>query len=295
MRKSYLVMAIALVSLAGCALATTAKAAEAKTAKGLISLKVDLALPTSGKDLTPLPGTLKLGWSPFVAPGWADMYLHDGTWENGSQGTEPPKTKGIAGSGVHVKIDAGRGGNGGFYVHGMCRAEGGKTTGKPKGGPIANGWFHNIKRGGDFWSDILLRINGLPAGEYEMTMYHNHWEAKSEETRNCLDQKSKMPNMARIYAIPLPSDAEPDYAENWSMGEGTDGGVKSIKSAKKVKVTSALFDEDVSKSVIGFKTDGTNDVLVVIAGSDASYEDPAGGEGGGCKAILNAFEIKQVK
>jgi len=50
-----------------------------KKDRAMIALKVDLALPKSGKDSTPVPGTLKPGWTPFVAPRWADMYMHDAT------------------------------------------------------------------------------------------------------------------------------------------------------------------------------------------------------------------------
>jgi len=83
-------------------------------AKGRIALKMDFALPGSEKDPTPVPGTLKKGWTPFVAARWADMYMHDAVWEDGSGGGMPPKTAGLAGSGVHVLIDCGGSGNGGF-------------------------------------------------------------------------------------------------------------------------------------------------------------------------------------
>ena len=299
MKYQFFPLALLAVVVLGCAVAPEVHAAEAK---GKISLKVDFALPTSGKDLTPLPGTLKPGWTPFVASSFADMYMHDGMWENGSQAKDPPKTKGLAGSGVHVKIDTGRGGNTGLHIYGMCRANlggDGKPTGKPKGDPIANGWIHNIEWGTDPWEDgpwgdLLMRINGLPAGEYKMTMYHNHWEPKSEDTRNCIDQPSKMPKMAGISAESLPSEPHFDY-RNWSMGEGTDMGVKSIKKATKVAVSSVLSDDKVAKSVIQFKTDGNNDVLVILAAGDPEYEDPAGRDRGGSKAILNAFEIEQLK
>ena len=266
-------------------------------AQAKIALKVDLGLPKSEKDPTPVAGTLKSGWTPFVATRWADMYMHDAVWQDGSGGSKPPKTTGLADTGVHVLIDCGSGGNGGFAVYGLCRDNlggGGKPQGKPQGDPIANGWFHNIDWGGKNRGDILLRIHGLPAGEYKMTCYHNHWEPKKQSTRNCLDQPSRMPPMTGLRALPLPAKPLPGY-RNWSMGLGTGKGVTSIEEAKSVKVTSETSDAKVATSVIHFKTDATNDVLVIISGGDDKYPDPARKGREGHKAILNAFEIRQIK
>lgn len=265
--------------------------------KDMIALKVDLALPTSEKDPTPMPGTLKPGWTPFVAARWADMYMHDATWQDGSGGTTPPATAGLDGTGVHVMLDCGGSGNGGFAVYGMSRDNlggGGRPTGKPKGDPIANGWFHNIDWGGEGTGDILMRINGLPAGEYEMTCYHNHWEPRKQSTRKSLDQPSHMPNLPAVRAMPLPSQPLAGY-RGWDIGTGTGKGVVSIIEARDIDVTSAVSDAKVGKSVVRFKTDGSNDVLVVIDGGDNDYPDPARRGREGSKAVLNAFEIKQIK
>jgi hypothetical protein len=261
-----------------------------------LHLKVDLALPTSERDPMPLPGTLKPGWMPFVAARWADMYMHDAVWEDGSGGSRPPKTTGFAGTGVHVLIDCGGGGNGGFHVYGMARDNlggGGAPTGKPEGNPIANGWFHNVDWGGENRGDILLRVNGLPPGEYEMTCYHNHWEPRKQSTRNRLDKPSTMPPMAGIRAMPLPAAPLPGY-QNWDIGTGTGKGITSIKEARDVNVTSVTSDDKVATSVIRFRTDGSNDVLVIIEGGDDTYPDPARPGREGSKGILNAFRINQV-
>jgi hypothetical protein len=229
--------------------------------KAMIVLKVDLALPKSEKDPTPVPGTLKPGWTPFVACRWADMYMHDATWEDGSSGKNPPSTAGLDGTGVHVMLDCGSHGNGGFAVYGMSRDNlggGGRPTGKPKADPIANGWFHNIDWGGERTGDILIRINGLPTGEYEMTCYHNHWEPRKQSTRNSLDQPSCMPNLPLVRAMPLPAQPLPGY-NGWDIGTGTGKGVASIREARDIDVTSAISDARVGKSVIRFKTDGSND------------------------------------
>ena len=281
-------------------LATAADADDAKKAAGkaagMISLKIDLALPTSDSDATPMPGSLKPGWEPFCAGGWADMYMHDGMWQDGSQGNNPPNSKGIGGSGVHVKIDCGGGGGGGLHVYGMCRDNlggGGRPTGKPKGDPIANSFFSAIDWAGEKSGDIMMRVHGLPTGEYKMVFYHNHWEPKKQKTRNCLDQSSKMPNMERIFAGPLPSSVP--ALKNWSLGTGTGKGVTSIKDARNIDVKSVLSDDQVTKSEIEFKTDGTNSVLVTIDGGNNDYPDPARKGREGHKGILNAFEIHQTK
>ena len=48
---------------------------------------------------------------------------------------------------------------------------------------------------------------------------------------------------------------------------------------------------EVGRSVIRFRTDGTNDVLVIIDGGDNEYPDPARPGREGSKAVLNAFEL----
>jgi hypothetical protein len=271
-------------------------AARGSAATGRILLKVDLALPKSEKDPTPRPGTLKRGWLPFVATRWADMYMHDGAWEDGTSGG-PPATAGLGGSGVHVKLDCGGAGNGGFHVYGMSRDNlggGGTPTGSPKGDPIANGWFHNVDWGGEGTGDILMRINGLPAGEYELTCYHNHWEPKKQKTRKRLDQPSRMPNLPLVHAVPLPAAPLPGH-RGGDIGRGTGKGVVSIKQARDIDVTSVTSDEKVATSVIRFRTDGSNDVLVIIDGGDNKYPDPARPGREGSKAVLNAFRLEQVK
>ena len=276
--------------------AIEAAGAAVAPSKDRIALKVDLALPQSEKDTTPVSGTLKPGWTPFVARRWADMYMHDATWEDGSSGKKPPSTAGLDGTGVHVMLDCGSAGNGGFAVYGMSRNNlggGGQPTGKPKGDPIANGWFHNIDWGGERTGDILMRINGLPAGEYEMTCYHNHWEPRKQSTRNSLDQPSRMPNLPLVRAMPLPAKPLPGY-RGWDIGTGTGKGVMSIREAGNIDVTSVTSDAKVAKSLIRFKTDGSNDVLVVIDGGNNDYPDPARRGREGSKAVLNAFEIIQI-
>ena len=147
--------------------------------------------------------------------------------------------------------------------------------------------------GGTMRGDILLRINGLPAGEYEMTCYHNHWEPRKQSTRNNLNRPSTMPPMTGVRAMPLPREPLKGY-RNWSMGRGTGKGVTSIREAKMIKVTSVTSDDKVATSVIRFRTDASNDVLVILEGGDDKYPDPARRGREGHKAILNAFTIRQI-
>ncbi|MHC4474345.1 MAG: LamG-like jellyroll fold domain-containing protein [Planctomycetota bacterium] len=265
------------------------------TASGL-HLKVDLGLPQCGstpENVIIVPGTVKEGWWPRVFWGDVDMYMHDFAWEDGSRGADPPNTPGVDGSGVHFALDSGIG-DGGYHVHGMCRDNlggGGCPTGSPVGGPIANGWFHNIDWGGECTGDIHMRITDLPAGRYELISYHNHWEPCSQSTRNCLDCYSNMPPMTGVYAMSLPVAGLPGCAVAWS---GTGTGVTPIQDAYNVDVTSVTSDDAVSTSTIQFHTDGS-DVLVIYDGGDNTYPDPARPDREGSKGVLNAFEIITVE
>ena len=81
----------------------------------------------------------------------------------------------------------------------------------------------------------------------------------------------------------------------YAMGTGTGKGVTPITDARNVDVTSVTTDKKVGKSVIRFRTDGTNDVLVIIDGGTNEYPDPARKGREGSKAVLNAFQIQQIK
>ncbi|MHC4259697.1 MAG: hypothetical protein ACYSTF_04705 [Planctomycetota bacterium] len=263
------------------------------TTVGILHLKVDLGLPMCGStpdNTTTVPGTVKEGWWGRVFWGDTDMYMHDFAWEDGSRGSDPPATPGVAGSGVHFALDSGTG-DGGYHVHGLCRDNlggGGCPTGIPVGDPIANGWFHNIDWGGECTGDIHMRITDLPAGRYELISYHNHWEPCSQGTRNCLDCTSNMPPMTAVYATSLPVAGLPGCGVEWS---GTGTGVTSLVEAYNIDVTSVLTDADVATSTIEFETDGS-DVLVVYDGGNNDYPDPARPGREGSKGILNAFELK---
>ena len=103
-----------------------------------------------------------------------------------------------------------------------------------------------------------------------------------------------MPPLTGVRAMPLPSAPLPGY-RGWSLGLGTGQGITSLKEAKDVKVTSVTSDDQVATAVIRFKTDGSNDVLVIIDGGDDTYPDPARKGREGSKGILNAFKIDQLE
>jgi hypothetical protein len=212
------------------------------------------------------------------------MYMHD-----------PVALTDIGGSGINAMITTGGVGDGGFHVHGMCRcslAGGCAPTGSPVGDPIANGWYHNVDWGGENKGDILLLFSAIPAGEYELISYHNHWEPCSQATRNCLDCTSQMPNMPAIAAQSLPPAPLPGYG--WAFPPGPGTGVTPIQNAFDIDVNSVLSDELVSTSRIRFETDGSP-VLVIYDGGDNTYPDPARPDREGSKAILNAFELRRAK
>ncbi len=268
---------------------------------GILHLKVDLGLPQCADDGAvvildpPVEGTVKEGWWGFVVLAFTDMYMHDAYWEGGESGDgPPPDTDGIAGSGVHVALGCGGVGNGGFHVYELCRnSQGGDgcPSGSPTGGAIANGWYHNIDWGGEGRGDILMRINGLPAGEYVLVSYHNHWEPCTQATRNCLNCESEMPNMHSVTAQSLPVDPLPRTGySGWNFTPGTGMGVTPIEDACDVDVTSVTSDDQVSTSTITFHTDGS-DVLVIYKGGDNTYPDPARSGREGSKGVLNAFEL----
>ena len=236
-----------------------------------VNLNVDLALPvchgTDGAEV--VPGTAKPGWTIWAAQRWEDMYMHDDV-----------TIADLNGTGINAKIDCARSGNGGFHVHGFCRDNlggGGCPNGSPSGEPIANGWFHNIDWGGEIRGDIHLDLTNLPAGDYQLVTYHNHWEPRKQSSRNCLDESSGMPPMPLVTARAL---------------DGGDG-VQALTDATNIKVTSVLSDNEVKKSTITFRTNG-DDVQILYDGGDDSYPDPARSGREGSKAILNAFQLSAI-
>jgi len=90
-----------------------------------------------------------------------------------------------------------------------------------------------------------------------------------------------------IRAMALPTKAWPGY-RCWSMGLGTGLGVILLQEAKDIKVSSVTSDAQVSQSRIRFRTEGSNDVLVIIDGGDDEYPGPVRKGREGHKAILRS-------
>ena len=263
--------------------------------EGMLDLKVDLAVPQWDDRSKPREGTAKPGWIIWASPRWADMYMHDGAWFPSGAGEKGGPKDGVLGSGVSFYLDNGKGGNGAVMAKGLCR--GGlagdlPVYGEPEGDPIANSYFFSCDWAGQKNGDAFLLIRGLPAGEYEMTSYHNHWEPCTQQTRNCHNCESGMPAMPSVSANPVPAAPLPGYG-SWALPAGTGKGVIALESAKNVKVSSVLSDDQVTRSFIRFVTDGS-DVLVIYEAADNTYPDRARSGREGSRGIFNAFELKLV-
>jgi hypothetical protein len=260
---------------------------------GMLDLKVDLAVPQWYDRTKPRPGTAKPGWYALCSPAWADMYMHDGVWF--PIGETTPDPAGILGSGVQLYMDNGKGGNGAVMGKGLCR--GGLAGdlpiyGEPEGDPIANTYFFACDWAGQKNGDGFVLLRGLPAGEYEMTSYHNHWEPCTQQTRNCHLCESGMPPMPSVSANPVPAEALPGYG-SWGLPKGTGKGVVALQNAKEVKVSSVLSDDEVTKSHIRFSTDGS-EVIIIYEAPENTYPDRARSGREGARGIWNAFELKLV-
>jgi len=259
--------------------------------EGILDLKVDLAVPQWEDRSKYREGTAKPGWIIWCSPRWADMYMHDGVWFPSQSGSDS-----VLGSGVRFFLDNGKGGNGAVMAKGICR--GGLAGdlppyGKAQGDPIANTYFYSCDWAGQKNGDAFLMIRGLPAGEYQLLSYHNHWEPCTQQTRNCHVCESGMPPMPSVSANPVPTKALPGYG-SWSLPKGTGTGVIALENAKDIKVSSVLSDDEVTTSIIRFATDGS-DVLIIYEAPDNSYPDRARKGREGARGIFNAFELKLVK
>jgi len=265
------------------------------TTEGPLYLQVDLALPLWNNPNEVMPGTGKEGWWHWAAPQWADMYCHEGVWEDGS--TIKPTDSGIDGSGIHVFITCGTEGQGGLHVKDLCRCSlvgDCLPSGNIQGQPIANTWYYAVDWAGPKRGDILLLLTDLSAGKYELISYHNHWEpGPGMSTRNCCRCQQPMPPMPSVTAQSLPPAPLPGY-EGWALPAGTGTGVTAIEDAYDVPVTYVYFDDEVSRSVIKFETNGSG-VLVIYEAPDWGFPgcSHAGREAG--RGILNAFELILVE
>jgi len=264
--------------------------------EGMLDLKVDLAVPQWYDRSKARPRTAKPGWVIWAAERWADMYMHNPVWFPSDDNDITPDKDGILGTGIHALLCNGGGGNGTVHAKGLCRGGlGGDLPpyGEPEGDPIANTYFYACDWAGQKQGDIFLLLEGLPAGTYELTSYHNHWEPCTQQTRNCHNCKSGMPPMPSVTANPLPTKPLPGYMHGWPLPKGTGKGVVALENARNIRVSSVLHDDEVTRSKIVFATDGSA-VLIIYEAADNTYPDRARKGREGARGILNAFELKKV-
>jgi hypothetical protein len=238
------------------------------TTKGLLMLQVDLALP-KWNSTEPMPETAKPGWTIWADRRWADTYSHDGAKLENAGGTpiEP--------------------------------------AGEPDGDPLCNTFYQSADwatHSGESlrWGNILLAFENIPAGEYELYSYHNHFYHCDRYETSCLGTikyrsffLATAPEQGPMPAITvhsLPSKSLPGY-NKWGVPKGPGKGVTAIKNAYNVKTQHVDSDAKLSPSLVRFRTDGSP-VLVVYEAPKfyIDYRDYPGG-----RAILNAFRLIRVK
>lgn len=290
----------------------SALAGEAKTNpvvkprnSGELPLQVDLGCPEN-------PATLKPGWTIWAEPKWYDMYA-DGI----------KALKNVDGSGVDIRLTVGYDGMGCLKVKGMrmhSKKGNGPPTGIPDADPICNTWFEaadwaSHTKGGrrlSPWGNILLAFYGLPAGEYELFSYHNHWYHCDRYECDCLGMVEYRGayKASRAEQGLMPSIKAMSFAQAQGLYEGfskdneyqdaynklskpagvATGGVTAIKDAYHVTAQHVSHDEELIPSLIKFRTDGSAVLVIYEAPQDYwDYRDYPGG-----RAILNGFRLEQV-
>ena len=266
------------------------------TTGGTLMLQVDLAIP-KWNSTKPIPETAKPGWTIWADPRWADMYSHDGA-----------KLENVGGTPIDVWLTIGNEGMGALKAKGMrmySMAGEGAPAGEPDGDPICNTFYQSADwathSGGSLrWGNILLAFEDIPAGEYELYSYHNHFYHCDRYETSCLGTikyrsffLATAPEQGPMPAITvqsLPPEPLPGY-NKWGVPKGPGKGVTAIKNAYNVKTQHVDSDSKLSPSLVRFRTDGSP-VLVVYEAPKfyIDYRDYPGG-----RAILNAFRLIRVK
>jgi hypothetical protein len=264
--------------------------------EGTLAIQVDLAL-AKYNSAEPIPETAKPGWTIWADPGWADLYSHDGK-----------KLNNVAGTPIDFHIALGYEGMGCLKAKGLrmySKAGNGPPSGNVAGDPLCNTWFESADwasygsgpPGG--WGNVLLLISDLPAGEYELYSYHNHFYHCDRYEDSCLgivkfrggfyQSAAEQGPMPAIRVTALPPKSPPGY-DHWGYGPGTGKGVESIQNAYNVSATHVDDDWKLSPSLVRFRTDGSPVLVIYEAPRDYwDYREYPGG-----RAILNAFKLIQV-
>jgi hypothetical protein len=264
--------------------------------EGALVLQVDLAVPQWGSG-EPMTETAKPGWTIWAARAWADLYSHD-----------IQKLENAGGTNIDIWLTLGNEGMGCLKAKGLrmySMAGDGPPSGKVIGEPLCNTWYESADwasyagRSSE-WGNILVVFGDLPAGEYELYSYHNHFYHCDRYEDSCLgiikyrgrfnQSAAEQGPMPAIRVQALPPEALPGY-DHWSLPKGTGKGVTAVQDA--LNVTAQHVDEDrkLSASLVKFHTDGSAVLVVYEAPRDYwDYREYPGG-----RAILNAFRLIRVK
>ncbi|MHC4623318.1 MAG: Calx-beta domain-containing protein, partial [Planctomycetota bacterium] len=271
----------------------------------MIHLKVDFAQVYCPDTGTIRAETAKPGWWHWATGRWADMYAHDCAWAC----EEFPCPGGIDGTGITAAVTLILEGDLGMKVAGLTGALGGGIcpTGSPIYEPICNSWLQCIDWPEFEWGSIQLVLHDVPAGEYELYSYHNHFGCYREDpgeytpvTCDCLCNPA--PPMPVIRAMSCKEARELPYQStdawtklfpgiDWTNGPWPEG-VVSIQDACNVQPQQVTTDAELVPSLIKFSTDGSPVLILYKAG--CCEPDPVRPTRVGGRAILNAFELVYV-
>ena len=259
---------------------------------GTLEIQVDLAVPKWGSS-EPMPETAKPGWTIWASPAWADLYSHDNQ-----------KLKNVAGTSIDLQITMGEA----LKAKGMrmsARGGGGKPWGRVLGDPLCNTWLEaadwaSYGKKAATWGNILLCISDLPAGEYELYSYHNHFYHCDRYEDSCVgvvkfrggfyQTAAEQGPMPAVRVTSLPPAILPGY-NRWAFPAGPGKGVESIRNAYNVSATHIDDDWKLSPSLVKFRTDGSPVLVIYEAPRDYwDYREYPGG-----RAILNAFRLIRTK
>ena len=272
-----------------------------------LHLKVDFAMVHCPDTGTIRPETAKPGWWHWAADRWADMYAHDLCWENG--GDTKPTDSGIDGTGIHAAVTLILEGDLGLKASGLTGALGGGVcpTDSTVHEPICNTWLQCIDSPEFEWGSIQLVFHDLPAGEYELYSYHNHFgcyrEPEGEYTPvTCDCFCNPAPPMPEIRAMSCKEARELPYqltdawsklfpGIDWTTGPWPEG-VTSIQEAYNVQPQQVTTDAQLVPSLIKFSTDGSPVLILYKAG--CCEPDPVRPTRVGGRGILNAFELMKI-
>ncbi|HKI70329.1 MAG TPA: hypothetical protein VKA67_12110, partial [Verrucomicrobiae bacterium] len=244
----------------------------------LLELKVDFAAPRGKTNSSPIKGTAKGGWWPWVVPDW-DFYRSDLVWENGAP-QYPRNSPGIANSGVHAAITCFYEGIMTVNVAGMRRFLAGhiQPQKKPVYGPICNTWIAASDFPNHPASDLLLAFYNLPPGKYRLLSYHNSFNGRrigdhptAVEYTSTGRPEPPMPSV-RVYSVktlltdyfkPLVNARVKGKSYKTSADklivagmEGT-GKVTQTLVATNVVIQQVKHDDQLVPSVVEFTTDGS--------------------------------------